>query len=198
MALSKYRPQKALLVAIPPAGDRWIHELKLDGFRMGVLISPGDVRIISRNGNDYTSQFPEVAEAARKLPVKQGVLDGEVVVLDKKGISRFQLLQQLGESRRGLAYFAFDLLSLDSIDLTRLPLEERKKQLKKILGRRVGLIRYTAHVEADGADVLAKACALGAEGIISKLRDGPYRLGARSSDWLKIKCIKRQEFVVGG
>jgi len=195
---SRYNPQKALLVATPPTGNRWIHELKLDGFRMGVLISPGDVRIISRNGNDYTNQFPEVADAARKLSVKQAMLDGEVVVLDKKGISRFQLLQQLGESRRGLAYFAFDVLSVDGEDLTRLPLEERKKRFKKILGRRAGLLRYTAHVEADGREVLAKACALGAEGIISKLRDAPYRLGARSSDWLKIKCIKRQEFVVGG
>ena len=198
MSAPRYSPQKALLVATPPTGDRWIHELKLDGFRMGVLISPGDVRIISRNDNDYTGQFPEVAEAARKLSVKQAVLDGEIVVLDKKGISRFQLLQQLGESRRGLAYFVFDLLSLDGENLTRLPLEERKKRLKKILGRRTGIIRYTDHVDGDGREVLAKACALGAEGIISKLRDAPYRVGARSSDWLKIKCIKRQEFVVGG
>jgi bifunctional non-homologous end joining protein LigD len=194
----QYRPQKALLVDRPPSGDRWIHELKLDGFRMGVLITPGDVRIISRNGNDYTNQFREIAEAARKLPVKEALLDGEVVVLDKKGISRFQLLQQLGESRRGLTYFVFDLLSLNDEDLTRLPLAERKKHLKKLLGRRTGLIRYTAHLDADGAKVFAEACALGAEGIISKLRDAPYRLGARSSDWLKIKCVKRQEFVVGG
>lgn len=165
---------------------------------MGVLISPGDVRIISRNDNDYTGQFPEVAEAARKLAVKQAVLDGEIVVLDEKGISRFQLLQQLGESRRGLAYFVFDLLSLDGEDLTRLPLEERKKRLRKLLGRRTGIIHYTDHVDGDGREVLAKACALGAEGIISKLRDAPYRVGARSSDWLKIKCTKRQEFVVGG
>jgi len=195
---TQYHPQKALLVARPPSGDRWIHELKLDGFRMGILVTPGDVRIISRRGNDYTNQFPEIANAARKLPVKEALLDGEVVVLDKKGISRFQLLQQLGESRRGLTYFAFDLLSLDDEDLTRLPLEERKKRLKKLLGRRTGVIRFTTHVDADGADVFAKACALGAEGIISKLRDAPYRLGARSSDWQKIKCVKRQEFVVGG
>src|SRR5438105_8421459 len=165
---------------------------------MGVLISPGDVRIISRNGNDYTRQFPEVAEAARKLPVKQGVLDGEVVVLDKKGISRFQLLQQLGNSRRGLTYFAFDLLSLDGENLTRLPLLERKRMLRKLIGGRAGVIRYTDHFESEGADVFRQACALGAEGIISKLRDAPYRLDARSSDWQKIKCIKRQEFVVGG
>jgi bifunctional non-homologous end joining protein LigD len=196
--ISQYRPQKALLVAEPPAGNRWIHELKLDGFRMGVLLDRGDVRIISRRGNDYTNEFPEIANAARKLHAKHALIDGEIVVLDENGVSRFQLLQQLGENRRGVTYFAFDLLSLDSEDLTRLPLEERKKRLRKLLGRRVGVIRYTPHLDAEGAEVFARACALGAEGIISKLRDAPYRLDARSSDWQKIKCIKRQEFVVGG
>jgi bifunctional non-homologous end joining protein LigD len=195
---TQYKPQKALLVTEPPKGDRWIHELKLDGFRMGVLIDRDDVKIISRNGNDYTGAFPEIAQATRKLRAKQALLDGEIVVVDKAGITRFQLLQQLGDNRRGLAYFAFDVLSLDGENLTRLPLEERKKRLKKLLGRGTGIIKYTSHSDAEGAEVFAKACALGAEGIISKLRDGPYRPGARSSDWQKIKCVKRQEFVIGG
>lgn len=198
MKASDYRPQKALLVDHPPEGDRWIHEIKLDGFRMGVLLDRGDVRIISRRGNDYTREFPEIAAAARKLKAKKALLDGEIVVLDEHGISRFQLLQQLGDSRLGLVYFAFDLLSLDGDDLTPLPLEQRKQRLKKLVGGRAGMIRYTPDVDADGAKVFAKACALGAEGIISKLRDAPYRIGARSSDWQKIKCVKRQEFVVGG
>jgi bifunctional non-homologous end joining protein LigD len=198
MRIGSYRPQKALLVAHPPSGDRWIHEIKLDGFRMGVFLDRGDVRIISRRGIEYTGGFPEIVAAVRKLKAKQALLDGEIVVLDKNGVSRFQLLQQLGESRGGLAYFAFDLLSLNGDDLTRLPLEERKKRLKKLLGRGKGVIRYTTHSDAEGSLVFAKACALGAEGIISKLRDGPYRLDVRSSDWQKIKCVKRQEFVVGG
>jgi bifunctional non-homologous end joining protein LigD len=198
MKFSSYLPQKALLVSTPPSGDRWIHELKLDGFRMGVLIDRGAVRIISRNGIEYTSGFPEIVAAARNLPAKQALLDGEIVVLDTHGVSRFQLLQQLGENRRGLAYFAFDLLSLDGEDLTRLPLEGRKKRLKKLVGRGKGVIRYTTHTDAEGSEVFAQACALGAEGIISKLRDAPYRVGVRSSDWQKIKCVKRQEFVVGG
>lgn len=193
-----YRPQKALLVGHAPAGNRWIHEIKLDGFRMGVFLDRGKVLIISRRGTDYTREFPEIVNAARKLQAKQALLDGEIVVLDEHGVSRFELLQQLGGSRRGLAYFAFDLLSLDGDDLTRLPLEERKKRLKKLLARGKGVIRYTTHTDAEGAEVFAKACALGAEGIISKLRDGPYRLGVRSADWQKIKCVKRQEFVVGG
>jgi bifunctional non-homologous end joining protein LigD len=198
LKIPPYHPQKALLVAKPPSGDRWIHEIKLDGFRMGVLLDRKRVRIISRRGNEYTNEFPEIANAAQKLPAKQAILDGEIVVLDKHGISRFQLLQQLGGNRGGLAYFAFDVLAVDGEDLTRLPLEERKKRLKKLIGRGAGIIRYTTHADAEGADVFAKACKLGAEGIISKLRDGPYRLGARSSDWQKIKCVKRQEFVVGG
>jgi bifunctional non-homologous end joining protein LigD len=198
LKISEYRPQKALLVDHPPAGNRWVHEIKLDGFRMGVFLDRGSVRIISRRGTDYTGEFPEILSAVRKLRAKQALLDGEIVVLDSHGVSRFQLLQQLGDSRRGLAYFAFDLLSLDGADLTRLPLEERKKRLKKLVGRGAGIIRYSSHLDGDGAKVFANACALGAEGIISKLRDGPYRMGTRSSDWQKIKCVKRQEFVVGG
>lgn len=198
MKFSQYRPQKALLAAHPPAGDRWIHEIKLDGFRMGVFLERGQVRIISRRGTEYTREFPEIVTAARKLNAERALLDGEIVILDKEGISRFQLLQQLGENRRGLAYFAFDLLSVDGEDLTRLPLVERKKRLKKLLGRGKGVIRYTTHTDAEGSEVFAQACALGAEGIISKVRDGPYRVGVRSSDWQKIKCVKRQEFVVGG
>src|SRR3954471_12243616 len=181
-----------------PVGDRWIHEIKLDGFRMGLLVDRGRVRIISRRGTDYTADFPEVVAAARTLRARDALLDGEVVVLDKTGITRFQLLQQLGASRTGLAYFAFDLLWLDGENLTRLPLQERKRALQKLLGRRAGVIRFTQHVDGDGPKVFANACKLGAEGIISKLRDAPYRLDARSSDWQKIKCIKRQEFVVGG
>jgi bifunctional non-homologous end joining protein LigD len=194
----EYLPQKALLVDRPPAGDRWVHEIKLDGFRMGVLIDRRKIRIISRRGTDYTAEFPEIVTAARKLKTTRALLDGEIVVLDKSGVSRFQLLQQLGASRSGLTYFAFDLLSVDGDDLTRLPLVERKRRLQRLVGTRNGMIRYNPHIERDGAEVFASACALGAEGIISKLSDAPYRLGARSADWQKIKCVKRQEFVVGG
>jgi bifunctional non-homologous end joining protein LigD len=194
----EYLPQKALLVDRPPAGDRWIHEIKLDGFRMGLFIDGRSVHIVSRRGTSYTTEFPEIVAAARKLKLRSAVLDGEVVVLDKAGVSRFQLLQQLGDSRKGLTYFAFDLLALNGENITRQPLEQRKQALKKLLGGGAGIIRYTPHFDRDGNEVFETACALGAEGIISKLRDAPYRIGARSSDWQKIKCVKRQEFVVGG
>jgi bifunctional non-homologous end joining protein LigD len=198
VATQDYRPQKALLVDRPPIGDRWVHEIKLDGFRMGVFHARGKVRIVSRRGTDYTAEFPEIVAATRKLKARSFALDGEIVVLDAAGVTRFQLLQQLGESRKGLTYFAFDLLSLEGADLTKKSLEERKLALKKLIGLREGVIRYNHHFDGDGARVFAQACALGAEGIISKLRDAPYRIGARSSDWQKIKCVKRQEFVVGG
>lgn len=195
----RYDPQKALLVEKPPHGKRWIHELKLDGFRMGVWIGArGKVRIISRRGTDYTDDYPEVVAAAKKLRVRSALLDGEVVVLDDAGVSSFQRLQQLGSSREGLAYFAFDLLELNGQDLKPLPLIERKARLHKLLGKRAGMIRYAEHFDAAGDEVFARACALGAEGIVSKLRDAPYRVGARSADWQKIKCLKRQEFVIGG
>ena len=195
-----YDPQQALLVTEPPAGDRWLHEIKLDGFRMGVIVAgrgkTRDARIISRKGTDYTAEFPEIVEAAMELPVRTAIL--EVVVLDERGRSSFQLLQQLGASRRGLAYFAFDLLAVDGEDLKPLPLQERKRRLERLIGQRASTIRYTPHFDADGATVLAHACRLGAEGIVSKCRTAPYRAGSRSDDWRKIKCVRRQEFVVGG
>src|SRR5262249_42726785 len=108
-----YRPQAALLVDVPPSGTQWLHELKLDGHRIGLFKSNKTVSLISRRGVDYSHDFPEISEAARGLAARTAVLDGEVVVLDKRGISSFQALQQLGSTRRGVTYFAFDLLSMD-------------------------------------------------------------------------------------
>jgi bifunctional non-homologous end joining protein LigD len=194
-----YDPQKALLVDAPPSGERWVHEIKLDGFRMGVRIDGSSIRIISRRGNDYTAEYPEIVDAARQIDAGDALLDGEVVVLDERGVSSFERLQGLRRSRKGLAYFAFDLLSLNGERIARLPLIERKARLEALLAPlRSKRIRYAAHFENDGARVFAGACELGAEGIVSKRRDAPYRSGARSSDWQKVKCVKRQEFVVGG
>jgi len=197
---TNYDPQKALLVDEPPTGAGWLHELKLDGFRMGIVIDGDSVRIISRRGNEYTSDYPEIVEAARDIAAEHALIDGEIVVLDEKGIPSFERLQQLRQSRRGLTYFAFDLLQLDGERLERTPLIERKARLEATLASlpSTSRIRYTTHFEADGAAVFEKACALGAEGIVSKRRDAPYRTGVRSADWQKTKCAKRQEFVVGG
>ena len=193
-----YRAQLALLVSDPPSGPEWLHELKLDGYRIGVIVDGGSVRLLSRRGNDWTSEFPELVASAKKLRVKQALLDGEVVMLSDKGISSFEALQRRGRERGELAFFAFDLLGLDGHDVAREPLIERKKRLRDLVGRGAGIIRYTEHFDEDGANVLRQACALGAEGIVSKRRDAPYRWGARHADWRKSKCSKRQEFVVGG
>jgi len=122
-----------------------------------------------------------------ELPVTAAVLDGEVVVLDERGRSSFQLLQQLGTSRRGLAFFAFDLLGVDGEDLKPLPLEERKRRLETLIGHRARMIRYTPHFDADGKTVLAHACRLGAEGIVSKCRTAPYRSGDRPLGVLQLR-----------
>ncbi|HEX4683650.1 MAG TPA: DNA ligase D, partial [Gemmatimonadaceae bacterium] len=197
-APSHPQPQLAMLVSEAPEGDGWLHEMKFDGYRMFALIDDGEVRFRSRNDQDWTPRLLSLTKPLAGLAAKNCTLDGEVVVLDERGISSFQMLQQLGSSRRGLAFFAFDLLELDGESLEPLPLVERKARLKELVGARAGIIRYTAHSDDSGDEVFAKACALGAEGIISKLRDAPYRSGARSADWQKIKCVKRQEFVIGG
>jgi len=193
-----FRPQLALLVDEPPAGGDWIHELKLDGYRVAIFKSARSVSLISRRGQDYSKTYPEIAEPAKKLRAKQAVIDGEAVALDDRGVSSFQALQQLGTNRRRLVYFAFDLLALDGEDLATLPLVERKARLRKLIGRARGVIRFTDHLETSGEAFLRRACAGGAEGIVSKRRDGRYRAGARHSDWQKAKCVRRQELVVGG
>ena len=195
-----YRAQLALLVSEPPSGPGWLHELKLDGYRIGVIISNGDVRLMSRRGNDWTAEFPELVRAAKSLRVKHALIDGEVVMLSESGISSFEALQKRGAKRGSLAYFAFDLLSIDGDDVSKLPLIDRKERLRDVIGGGDGvdIIRYTQHFEEPGDQVLRQACELGAEGIVSKRRDAPYRWGARNSDWQKSKCSKRQEFVVGG
>jgi bifunctional non-homologous end joining protein LigD len=195
-----YRPQLAMLVSEPPSGDGWVHELKLDGYRIGIIIERGRVRLMSRRGTEWTTEFPELVAAARELPLRDGVIDGEVVMLSDRGVASFEALQNRARSRHSLAYFAFDLLAHDGRDVWREPLVERKHRLEKLLadGRDSGLIRYTQHFEDQGALVLQHACALGAEGVVSKRRDAAYRWGARHPDWRKSKCTRRQEFVVGG
>src|SRR5437867_3162342 len=153
---------------------------------------------MSRRGNEWTAEFPELVRAAKSLDVKSALLDGEVVMLSESGISSFEALQKRGANRGQLAYFAFDLLSINERDISQRPLIERKEHLRDVVGRGVDIIKYTQHYEDPGAQVLRHACELGAEGIVSKRRDAPYRWGARHSDWQKSKCSKRQEFVVGG
>jgi bifunctional non-homologous end joining protein LigD len=196
-----YQPQLATLVSAPPSGDEWLHEIKLDGYRIGCLIHDGRARLITRNGNDWTAAYPEIAGAALDLPVRDALIDGEVVMLLPDGRTSFQALQNASSgrgSRDTLVYFVFDLLSVDGEHLARLPLEERKARLRTLVsGRKTGRIRYTDHVVGHGEAFFEQACRAQLEGTVSKRRDLPYSRG-RHGGWLKTKCKARQEFVIGG
>jgi bifunctional non-homologous end joining protein LigD len=196
-------PELATLVDAAPDGDAWLHELKFDGYRVLVRIENGDVTLLTRRGNDWTARMPGVARAFERMKVDAAVVDGEVVVLDEQGRSDFQRLQNSlsGEHDEKLVYYAFDLLHLTGNDLRALPLTERKQALAEFLrpaaAKSDGVIRLSEHVVGQGQAFFEKACALGVEGIISKRAAAPYRAG-RGRDWLKVKCLLRQEFVIVG
>jgi len=194
-------PQLATLVREPPPGDEWLHELKFDGYRMLCHLSRGKARFWSRNGKDWTDKFPNLAQAMKAFPATTAILDGEVVIFDKAGRTSFQKLQQaMGKSRNAAFVFEiFDLIYLESYSLTQTPLRERKHTLEQLLvsAKAKGRLRYSDHVEGNGPQFFKQACEYGMEGIVSKLADSPYE-STRNRNWLKTKCIKRQEFVIAG
>jgi len=175
--------------------------MKYDGYRIGCRIDAGKVRLISRNGKDWTEAFPEICDAARKLGVRRALIDGEVAIVLPDGRTSFQDLQNAfsGGSRRGLVYFVFDLLHVEGETLMRRPLFERKEQLLRLVGKpgARSCIRYSEHVAGQGGRMFAEACRLKLEGIVSKRRDSDYKTG-RGDAWVKTKCVLRQEFVIGG
>jgi bifunctional non-homologous end joining protein LigD len=194
--------QLATLVDAAPEGSGWLHEIKLDGFRIAARIERGSVRLVTRNGLDWTDRFPQIAEALADLPARSALLDGEVVVFDREGRTSFQALQNaLGRKRspRAVHYVVFDCLYLDGRDVRAAPLLERKQLLRALLARAPAgdLIRFSDHVVGQGAEFFAAACERGVEGTIAKRADAPYRSG-RTRTWLKIRCSKRQEFAIVG
>jgi bifunctional non-homologous end joining protein LigD len=193
-------PQLATLVDKPPPGDEWLHELKFDGYRLLCHLERGHVRFWTRNQNDWTAKFPELGKAVKALPVKSAILDGEVVALNPSGRASFQLLQQsIKNASSGLILNVFDLIYIEGFSLTRTPLRERKRVLEELLaplGDR-GVLRYSDHIEGNGAYFFKETCKMGIEGIVSKLADSMYE-SMRSRNWEKVKCIKRQEFVIAG
>lgn len=196
----KIEAQLATLVDEPPRGDEWVHEMKFDGYRILAEVRDGKVRLWTRNGKEWTDRFSPVAEAVYTLPVRQALLDGEVAVLEPDGRTSFQALQNaLTENRdRDLVYFAFDLLYLDGRDLRGATLLDRKSALAGILsGNTSPTIRYSDHVQGAGEDFYRQACSFALEGVIAKRGDLPYHPG-RNRDWVKVKCLQRQEFVVVG
>ncbi len=194
-----FRPvQLATLVDHVPAGNAWLHEMKYDGYRTLIAIGGGEGRAYTRSGLDWTDKFAPVVADAATLDAGSALLDGEAVVLDADGRTSFQGLQgALKENPGAILYYAFDLLELDGADLTALPLIERKEKLKALIGDGTDKIRYSDHIVGRGEELFGSFCDAGLEGVISKRADARY-VGARSSGWLKTKCIKRQEFVVVG
>ena len=194
-------PSLAMLHDRAPSGKNWLHEIKFDGYRIEARLDHGKVQLLTRKQLNWTSRFEPIAEAIKALPAETALLDGELVVEDDKGRSSFSLLQiDLRQGRNdGFIYNAFDLLYLDGKDLTGEPLTVRKAALQRLLKgeKRNGRIRYVEHFDGDGPAVFKSACEMNLEGIISKLREAPYRSG-RSDNFIKTKCHNEQEFVVAG
>jgi bifunctional non-homologous end joining protein LigD len=187
--------------------DGWLFELKLDGYRLIASKSRGEATLVTRNGNDYTGVFPEVARAVKALPFDECIIDGEVVVLDPQGKPSFSLLQQRGglsaphDVKRAAVelpatYFAFDLLAFEDYDLRPLPLVQRKAILLTALPK-LGAVHPLDHIEREGEAFLKQVDAIGLEGIIAKRADAPYR-GGRTDAWQKIKAEKTGDFVIVG
>jgi bifunctional non-homologous end joining protein LigD len=181
----------------PPSGPGWIHEIKHDGFRILARRDSAGVRLITRNGNDFTNRFPFIEMAIKSLPVRSCVIDGEAIVCDENGVADFELIRGHGTAANAV-HCAFDLLELDGRDLRRRPIEERKGLLAKLLhdsDSDLGIV-LNKHYEEDGAIVFREACRLGCEGIVSKRLGSIYRRG-RSPLWLKVKnpnapAVKRE------
>jgi bifunctional non-homologous end joining protein LigD len=187
--------------------DDWLFELKLDGYRLIASKSRGEALLLTRNGNDYTSVFPEIARAVKALPADDCIIDGEVVVLDDKGIPSFSRLQKRGrlssdsEIRKAAVelpatFYTFDLIACEDFDVRPLPLLRRKELLKDLVPS-LGAVRYLDHIEREGEAFLKQVMAMGLEGIVAKKSTGKYR-GGRSNEWLKIKAERTADFVIVG
>ncbi|HEY0848234.1 MAG TPA: DNA ligase D [Noviherbaspirillum sp.] len=193
-------PQLATLVDAAPASGDWLYEIKFDGYRILARIEGGDVALLTRDGKDWTARMPAQVEAIAALGIDSAWLDGEIVVLDKDGVPSFQLLQQSFDEKRAaqILYFLFDLPYLNGYDLRAAPLVERRALLERLLaGVRSEVLRYSAPMQQAPQQLLDSACRMSMEGLIGKRADAPY-LGKRSDTWIKLKCRRRQEFVIGG
>lgn len=198
----------ATLVEEPFDDPQWLYEVKWDGYRAVAFAKDGQAQLVSRNQNDLTAEFPEIAQALQSLAVENAILDGEVVALDEEGRPSFSLMQQrTGMTHPGanrsrnravpIVYYAFDLLYLNGCNLMAAPLEQRKAFLQKIIPPDKGFLRYSDHHAEHGTALFQVARDKGLEGIVAKLRTGAY-VQKRSREWLKIKITRRQECVIAG
>jgi bifunctional non-homologous end joining protein LigD len=193
-------PQLPTLVADPPNGDGWIHEIKYDGYRTQIAISSAGVRAFSRNGHVWTGKYPRIVKGAGSLSCRSAVIDGEAIVQDKRGVSDFKALRRAFTSApRLIVMFAFDLLHLDGEDLRGRTLTERRALLRELLSGRDKQfpIHFSDEFSGSGPELFAAVDRLGLEGIVSKRANSRYRSG-RSDAWLKTKCFAESTFEVIG
>src|SRR6266576_2242794 len=204
---TKIRPMLATSVEHPFDNPGWLFEIKWDGYRAIAFIEGDSVRLVSRNHNDLTGQFPELRDLTKFVKARNAILDGEIVALDDQGRPSFSLMQQRtgfqpgkrrvpGREGLPILYYAFDLLYLDGYDLRKVGLEKRKELLQSVLTSGE-IARYSDHYPEKGRELFDVARKSGLEGILAKKRDGAYQ-EERSRDWLKIKITQRQECVIGG
>ncbi|WP_244465800.1 RNA ligase family protein [Devosia soli] len=182
-----------------PTGDDWLFEMKFDGYRAQVAISGSEVRVYTRNGHDWTEQFKVILPRLKTVTKGSALLDGEIVAIDNHGRNNFSMLKTGIAAGIPLKFYAFDIFEKDGEDLTRMPLIERKAILQELIGDRDAgdSLQYSYHVIDGGESLFDTMCKGGHEGVIAKRVDGRY-VGDRTKGWLKIKCTKRQEFVIGG
>jgi bifunctional non-homologous end joining protein LigD len=190
-------PMTATVVDVLPEGERWLYEVKLDGYRALIVKDGARVRLVSRNEKDLTSAYPSAVSAATRINADAAVVDGEIVAVDAQGRPSFQALQHRGaHPGHAVVFYAFDLLHLDGRDLTGLPLDERRGRLPDLLARSGVLL--SQELPGTAAQVTAAVRQLGLEGVIAKRRDSRYDAEQRTGAWVKLKLDKQQEFVVGG
>lgn len=192
-------PQLTRLVEDAPSGSEWLHEIKLDGYRMHARLDRGQIRLLTRTGLDWSQRYRHTVEALRALPVKTAYLDGELCAVRPDGITSFSRLQAAMDEGRtdGLVLFVFDLLYFEGENTSVLPLTQRKERLEVLLAHEIPGVRFTEHVVGRGPRFRQQACQLALEGVISKRVDRPYAPGNRGL-WVKSKCLNREEFVVVG
>jgi len=189
-------PALATSIEKVPSGRRWIHEVKFDGYRVQVHLANEAARIFTRRGHDWTHRFKKVAHDAWRIKASSAVVDGEIVVPAADGTTDFSVLQnELKGKSTKTVLVAFDLLYLNGRDLRKLPLFQRKAELKKIVEGTD--IQFSESFEIGGREMFAHACKLGLEGVVSKVRDGPYPQG-RTNDWVKKTCVHRETLTIAG
>jgi bifunctional non-homologous end joining protein LigD len=179
-----------------PNGERWVHEIKFDGYRVQLHLAHEAVKVYTRRGNDWTKRFKKVADEAWHIGAGSAIIDGEIVVPAADGTTDFSVLQnELKGKSTKIVMVAFDLLYLDGYDLRKLPLVERKTHLKKLVAKTD--IQFSESFEVDGSEMFTHACSIGLEGVVSKVRDSRYVSG-RGNNWVKKTCAQRETLTIAG